>query len=201
MFIKRNQCDHVDTDACDTLTRMPIVFCRQRMVEGGLTRGGQFRISSLEKVQTECIQCAEQLSIIKALKLKLLQYKNRGMHYSSVCVCARARACVCVRAFVCVCGFNCIENVDHLRMLTIMQTRWEQPVCTLTSTLRLRRSAKIGTILRCSSTCDWQGEVSYCILGFWLTWNYLPIGQGRHAREHAQESKTGNHQMTQSSER
>ena len=186
-MFKRIQCDHVDTDACDTLTRIPIIFCRQRMAEGGLTRGGQFRISSLEKVETECIRCAEQLSIIKALKLKLLQYKNRGMHFS------------CVSVYVC--AFSCFENVDHLRMLTIMQTRWEQPVCTLTLTLRLRRSAKIGTILRCSSTCDWQGEVSYCILGFWLTWNYLPIGQGRHAREHAQESKTGNHQMTQSSER
>ena len=186
-MFKRIQCDHVDTDACDTLTRIPIIFCRQRMAEGGLTRGGQFRISSLEKVETECIRCAEQLSIIKALKLKLLQYKNRGMHFS------------CVSVYVC--AFSCFENVDHLRMFTIMQTRWEQPVCTLTLTLRLRRSAKIGTILRCSSTCDWQGEVSDCILGFWLTWNYLPIGQGRHAREHAQESKTGNHQMTQSPER
>ena len=55
-MFKRIQCDHVDTDACDTLTRMPIIFCRQRMAEGGLTRGGQFRISSLEKVETECIQ-------------------------------------------------------------------------------------------------------------------------------------------------
>ena len=194
-MFKRIQCDHVDTDACDTLTRMPIIFCRQRMAEGGLTRGGQFRISSLEKVETECIRCAEQLSIIKALKLKLLQYKNRGMHFS----CVSVYVCACVR--VCVCAFSCFENVDHLRMLTIMQTRWEQPVCTLTWTLRLRRSAKIGTILRCSSTCDGQGELSDCILGFWLTWNYLLIGQGRHAREHAQESKTGNHQMTQSSER
>ena len=49
----------------------------QRLGDSGPTRGAQFRISALEKTETECSRCQEQQKTIRMLKHKVLEYKNR----------------------------------------------------------------------------------------------------------------------------